>query len=424
MKRTGFIGGFVTIALIFGATACSKSEDEAEVSGYEQKIVSTRTIELTEKQKDDIGKNNDFAFNLYRAVSQSKEMKGKSNVISPLSLTYALGMLNTGATGQTSKELQALLGFGDSDEASINSLCSKLIREMPKVDELVELGIVNLMAIDKSFELEGQFREDLNLYYDAEIASLPFGAKESADFINNWANEHSHGLIPHLVDNLYGAMAILNAIYFNAPWSNELSSDDTRQEQFEKRDGQQISLPMMNGKTQTSSYAKANNYQTLRLPYGTSNNWAMYILLPDKGTTTDEVIAELTNASWTKTLQKMKQQAANVKLPRFKTETTLDELVDILTEMGAPSMFQPRQELLRISSSNKDLCVGKALQKAAIDVNEEGTTAAAVTILSMEIMNLGTKIDYLDFYATRPFVYLIQEASSGAIFFIGTYQGD
>lgn len=421
MKRISFFCGVATLAVVLGLTACSGSEDEAE-SGNSVPM-GTRTIELTEIQKDYISKNNDFAFDFYRAASQLEEFKGKSNVVSPLSLTYALGMLNTGATGQTQAELQTLLGFGDSDETDINTLCSKLIREMPKVDETVSIAIANLMAIDKSFELEGQFRENLNLYYDAEVASLPFGTKESVDFINNWANEHSHGLIPHLIDDLVGEMAILNAVYLNAPWSVAFNSKFTNYEQFEKGDGQKVSLPMMNGKIGCTSYAKANNYQALRLPYGTNKNWAMYILLPDKGTTTDDVIAELTNESWTKTLQEMKQQATNVKLPRFKTEITV-RLERILEEMGAPSMFQPRQELSRISQNYKDLFVDVVQQNAAIDVNENGTTAAVVTIIMSDILNPNKIPKYIDFHATRPFVYLIQEASSGAIFFIGTYQGD
>lgn len=381
-----------------------------------------QAIILNDMQKSAVGNNNDFAFNFYRTVSQSKDLKGKSNVISPLSMTYLLGMLNAGAIGQTSKELQTLLGFADSDASNINALCNKLIKEMPKVDEVVSLSIANLMAIDHSLTLEEQYKKDMNRFYEAEVASLPFGSKESVDYINDWSNKHTEGLIPHLVDNLNGVMALMNAVYINAPWTEIFVPQNTKNEEFVKEDGERVTLPMMNGGFRGTSYTKTQNYEVLRKPYGLYHNWAMYILLPKEGRTIDDILPELTNASWVEVLQGMENCPVKVKMPRFKTENDII-MNKILEEMGTPSMFQPMQEFPLISSSNKDLFVNIVQQKVTINVKEEGTEAAAVSLGIMTGSN-GSEPQFINFHATRPFVYLIQEDSSGTIFFIGTYQGD
>lgn len=374
-------------------------------------------------QKSAVAKNNDFAFNFFRSVSQSEKQKGKSTVVSPLSVTYVLGMLNTGATGNTSREITTLLGFNNSDSKSINELCQQLINGAPTVDEYVKVGLANCVVVDNKVALLSEYQKEVTDYYNAEAATVPFGTKEAVDFVNNWSSQHTEGLIPQLVENLDGVMALINAVYINAPWTEPFHTLNTVNEKFTKEDGNDVTVPMMHGKHLAStSYAKTNDYEALRMAYGTNNNWAMYVLLPSKGKSVDDVISKLTSESWAETLRGMAGRAVEVKLPKFKTELDLN-LNKILSQMGAPSMFNPLQELTLISSNYKDLYVSMVKQKATIEVKEEGTEAAAVTIMGM-VGDSGETITYYPFFVDRPFVYLIQEASSGAIFFIGTYRGN
>ena len=402
---------------------------EEKYSGYET-WADTRSIDLTDAQRHAVSRNNDFAFNLFRTVSQSDGLREKSFALSPLSVTYALGMLNVGATGQTSQEITSLLGFGAEDKEAVNDLCRQLIEEAPQVNNAVNLQLANCVAIDKSLNLETAYQEKVSSDYYAEVASLPFESQESVDYINDWCNKHTNGMIPKLVENLTGVLAIINAIYFDAPWTHQFLLSKTQEETFTKSDQTQQRLPMMH-EVYVYDYVQNDDYSAISMPYARGENWKMYVLLPNAGKTVGDVASGLTEASWNKTLKDFRECRQNgvppmidVKLPRFKTEASI-ELNDIISQMGAPSMFLSRGEFAGISSNYKDLLVSIIRQKSAIEVSEEGTTAAAVTIEIGAGSPGGEQTPPIaQFYANRPFVYLIQEASSGAIFFIGTYQGD
>lgn len=159
--------------------------------------VIVRSISLTDSQKEAVIRNNDFTFNFYRALSKTDGLKGKSNVVSPLSLTYVLGMLNAGATGQTSSEILKLLGYEDNDGQSLNELCKELIDNAPNVDESVKLRLADLVATasNRSITLTDDFSKTVKNYYDGETTSLDFTSQSAVDFINGWCSEKTEGMI-------------------------------------------------------------------------------------------------------------------------------------------------------------------------------------------------------------------------------------
>lgn len=403
--------------------------DDTQGEGGDNEIVIPvfkGVIDLTDAQKIAVGKNNEFAFNFFRAISQSKDLKGKSSVVSPISLTYVLGMLNAGATGQTSQEITSLLGFSGEDAQSINELCRQLIDEAPKVDESVQLGLANCVAIDNSVSLESQYLKDMDDYYKAKVASVNFGTQEAVDFVNGWSNEHTEGVIPEIVKSLDGVMALMNAVYINAPWKERFFNQNTRNEKFTAESGKEQTLPMMHGTMNyCGAYSETSDFEAARLPYGMGtgdNGWSMYVLLPKKGKTVDGVLSSLTCDVWADVVKGMVFSPMKVTLPHFKTEVDMD-LKEVLSAMGVPSIFLPKMELTGISTNYKDLTVSQVKQKVAIEVKEEGTEASAVTMMGLAGSN-GREPKYVDFVCDHPFVYLIQEASSGAVFFIGTYRGE
>ena len=228
----------------------------------EEPVVS-HIVELTAAQKTAVQKNNEFAFNFFRAINQSPDLKGKSFMVSPLSLTYALGMANAGATGQTSEEITQLLGFGADDKEAVNELCKQLIEEMPKVDEKVTLSVADFLAADKSVTLMEQYRQTLADWYDAEVASLDFASPSSVEYVNNWCREHTGGLIPKLADQLNGPMVLLNAVYFKAPWRDKFDPAETRDETFTREDGTTLTLPMMHRDDATIYYPNESDPYTV-----------------------------------------------------------------------------------------------------------------------------------------------------------------
>ena len=411
----------------------TEKEEPADQAPSEETtpVEFTRMVNLTEDQKSAVTKNNDFAFNFYRAVTKTKALAGKSNVISPLSLTYALGMINAGATGKTAEEITNLLGFGAGDTNAVNQLCSQIIEEAPKTDSQIALGIANCLAADRSLSLVGNYQQVLSRYYQAETATLDFGTKEAVDYVNGWCSRQTDGMIPKIVDELDGVMAVLNAISFKAPWSGKFEVAETTDEPFTKEDRTKAMVPMMHRfdyiyHTVVWAGVKDCLYSMIAMPYGEGKNWRMYVLLPSEGKSVADVLNSLNATEWSKLTRSDAMQYAgekiDVKIPRFQSASELD-LKEVISGMGAPSMFLPRGEFSLISQNYKDLTVGRIKQKAAIEVSEEGSEAAAVTIGVMITSNGSEQTTPL-FHCNRPFVYLIQEESSGAVFFIGTYRGE
>ena len=189
-----------------------------------------------------------------------------------------------------------------------------------------------------------------------------------------------------------------------------------------------MTLPMMH-REDAVYLGSETACKVLGLSYGEGQRWTMYILLPYEGKTIDDVLAGLSAkrlerfAEFTsKYVERGTSTAVDVLLPRFKSESS-NLLNDVISGMGAPSMFKPMNEFTCMSPQAKDLFVGIIKQNAAIEVSEAGTEAAAATIAAM-LSSDGEHTEYAPkFHADHPFVYLIQEASSGAVFFIGTYQG-
>ena len=384
---------------------------------------------LTRNERQDIAASNDFAFNLFRNINNAKQQQGKDCIISPISLTYVLGMLNTGATGDTQKEICNLLGFGNDDKEGLNALCKKMIDKAPTADEAVKLQLANCIAIDKSAELEDQYKKETADSYSAEVASLEFDQQSAVDYVNDWCNRHTGGMIPKIVDKLNGVMALMNATYFKGPWSCTFDPKETADESFTREDGTRLTVPMMH--RQGAAYYAANKqYKTLGMPYGKGRNWLFYALLPNEGYQVDDIIASLSNQSWEENIHHIKSyiqyqaggNEVDIKMPRFKVESEVT-LNDILSTMGAASMFANKGEFTLISKNYKDLFVDVIRQKAAIEVTEEGTEAAALTIAEMDGDDGDGVNSIPKFYATRPFIYMIQEMETGAIFFMGVYRG-
>lgn len=400
----------------------SPQDNTSEDSLVVDMLPETRTIQLTPEQMAYAKKNNDFTFNLYRTIHKMQQEK-KSNITSPLSVTYVLGMLNDGADGETTEEITKMLGFASGDKKSLNEYCQALITQAPLADPSVTLEMANIVAADKDVTLEPTYEQDMNTYYDAETASLDFSQPSSLDFLNGWCNEKSHGMIPKIIETLSKdtKLALMNAVYFKATWASKFDEKDTKDEVFTKADGTTITLPMMHQKAEIMG-GQNDLFTSIRLPYGSGDKYSMYVLLPAEGKTVDDIIGSLNNDYWQ--VNKWSDIfIADIKLPRFETKSEI-VLNDMIAELGAPSMFDPmKADFKGISSNYKELFVSLLKQKAAIEVTEEGTKTSAVTIAMMDTMGGGTD-KTMEFHANRPFVYLIQEWDTQTIFFIGSYMGD
>ena len=410
-------------------TACSSDGDE--LSDIDEPIVIPENneqtpISLTQAEQQLVTGNNDFAFNLFRLAGPrvssepAEQEPEKSTILSPISITYALGMLNNGAAGETLQQINKVLGFNNADE--VNAFCKKMLTEALHLDKLTKVQIANNIYVNKYYTLNPVFVEKANGYYNAQPETRDFADGKTLDVINQWASDHTEKMIEEVLnEDEFDPAAVsylLNAIYFKGTWEVQFKKEETKEEAF-KSTGEKV--PMMHMEQQFL-YADKGDYEALKLPYG-NGAYSMTILLPKDGKTTYDIAQSLTSESW-KSMWKSGVPSGgatvDVKLPRFETNTDLD-LVKIMSRLGMPKAFT-------VSAEFPDFCnvptyIALMKQVARIKVSEEGTEAAAVTVIGMKNSAIPSEPIHVNFHADHPFIYIISEQSTGAIFFIGHYTG-
>ena len=420
---------FAPIVLSCGLLSCSSSEVENADLGEAKKVVNMlsdpQPIRLTAEQKVFANDNNQFTLNFLKTVNDA-DKSGKSFIYSPLSITYVLGMVNDAAIGQTEQELEQTLGFHKGGIQAVNDYCKKLIEGLPKVDNKVTLDIANALFVNNRATLRAQYQKDMLDYYDAKAENLDFTSPEALDRINGWCNEKTNGMIPKILDKIEPRTLtyLLNAIYFKADWASKFDEKNTQTETFTTASGK-TQLPLMHQNV-LILYLKNDTYSAVEMPYG-NGYWKMTLMLPEEGKTTDDVIERLkSNGTWSFRLYEV-----DLKLPRFETSSDTDKLevglIDLLRSMGIKLAFDKNYSTIPNMCEDANVYISMMRQKAKIKVNEEGSEAAAVTIAgTYETTYLSPQhVEYPKaiFHANRPFVYVISEASSGVILFVGKFTG-
>ena len=439
---------WLAVVVLSGAMlSCSSSEEESVDLGETKTVVNmlseAQPIQLTEAQMVFANDNNGFTLNFLKTVNDV-DKSGKSFIYSPLSITYVLGMVNDAAVGETEKELEQTLGFHEGGIKAVNDYCKKLIDGMQKVDEKVTLNIANAIFVNKFYTLKPQFEQDMQTYYDATAESLDFSSPQTLDHINGWCNDKTKGMIPTILDEVKPEMVsyLLNAIYFKADWASKFDQKNTKEETFHPEynylmdiTDNPIKLPMMHQNV-LIRYLKNDIYAAIEMPYG-NGFWKMTVILPDEGISTNSVIKQIVasglKAERAEIMDGIGAYEVDLKLPRFETSSDTDKLdieeglVGLMKKMGINLAFD--SYFAEIPNMCKaPVYIAMMRQKAKIKVNEEGSEAAAVTVAGMDkmaISSISQPINYpkATFHANRPFVYIISEASSGVILFVGKFTG-
>ena len=445
MRKYVFL--IAAVVLSSAMTSCSSSEEISGDPDEPKRVVymleDPQPIQLTEAQRVFANDNNQFTLNFLKTVNDV-DKSGKSFIYSPLSITYVLGMVNDAATGETEKELEQTLGFHEGGIKAVNEYCKKLIDGLPKVDERVKLNIANAIFLNKNYTLKSQFGQDMQTYYDAKAEALDFSSPQTLSLINSWCSDKTNGMIPTILDEVNPNMMsyLLNAIYFKADWASKFDQNNTREETFAKENGS-TELPMMHQNV-LIQYLNNDIFSAVKIPYG-SGLWNMMVLLPEEGKTTDDVINHFATCGLSgveglicqiteDNIATMKKNyfspyEVDLKLPRFETSSDTDKLgiegglVGLMKNMGINLAFDSYFAEIP-NMCEVPVYIAMMRQKAKIKVNEEGSEAAAVTVAGMiELSAMPMEYPKATFHANRPFVYVIQEASSGVILFVGKFTG-
>lgn len=400
-----------TIGIFLTALAILNACETENLPQTENKINVDKTT------REIIQADNDFGITLFKEVAAS-DAEADNVFISPTSVALALAMTYNGAGGDTKTAMENTLRKAGFTLEEINQSYKSLMGALVSVDPGVLLEIANSIWYRQDFSVLPDFISVNSTYYQAQVNSLDFSDPLAKIIINNWVKENTHEKIAEIIDQIpeEAVMYLINAIYFKGIWRSEFDREKTADKVFTTGEGLQITVPMMQ-QQDTFRYARYDNLSCVELPYG-QGNFNMIILLPETGVDIQEIIAALTPESWNSIIQSLSDREVVIQLPRFKFEYK-NTLNDELTGMGMGLAFSDQADFSKISSPAR-LAISRVLHKTFVEVNEEGTEAAAVTAVEIVNTSIGETAPPVFFFVNRPFVFAIRESDTGAIVFMGS----
>lgn len=378
----------------------------------EDPVPEYREISVTKTTSDIIKGDNDLGFRMMELIS-STENAGTNVFISPTSISLALAMTYNGAEGDTKSEMEETLMKAGFTREEINESYKSLIKALLSVDPKVTMNIANSIWYRSGFVVEQDFIDVNRDYYNAKVTALDFDNPGAPGTINSWVSDNTNSKITSIVDQIpaEAVMYLINAMYFKGIWTNEFDPEKTTPRTFFRNTGD-ISVPFMSMK-QSVNYMANDTVAILELPYG-QGNYSMIILLPAVNKTADDIVSSLASDSWDRWVALLSKKDVNVSIPKFSFRYE-NQLNDELTALGMPTAFTDAADFSGINSFHQ-LYISKVLHKTFVEVNEEGTEAAAVTSVEISLTSIG---DEIYFTADRPFVFAIREKSTGTIMFLG-----
>lgn len=359
-------------------------------------------------------RNSKFAFNLFKQVNSED---GEKNVfISPLSVSTALAMTYQGAEGTTREAMANALQLDGLDIDVLNESSQNLLRYLKQADSELHLNISNSIWIREGRLIKEDFLAVNKTIFDAYVTTLDFSKDSAADAINKWIGDSTKGKIKKMVDAPIPSdivMYLINAIYFKGQWSDKFDTKMTFNSSFNSADGK-VSDIMMMRRSGTVLFGRTDDYKAVRLPYG-KGDIAMYCILPEKDADINDFVRGMDLEKWTEIRNAMKEtKDVSLQIPRFNLEYGIKNLNSALTSLGMGEAFS---DDANFSGMGDDLAISRVMHKAIIEVNEEGSTAAGVTVV--EIRETAAVMEPPEFIADRPFVFIIADDETGSILFMG-----
>ena len=405
MTRTTLL--FPSALLLLAGFAC---KDLGTISPEER--VPLRP--LTSAERSIVTADNSFGFKLFASINKTEA--AKSLFISPVSVSMALGMTLNGANGPTRDAMVQTLEFTGISQTDINGSYKSLIALLSGIDPKVTLQIANSIWYRPELNVEQAFKDVNRANFNAEINSLNFGDPNASTIINAWVNRCTNGKISKIIADPIPTeivMYLINAIYFKGTWTKTFDASVTSDAMFTRPDGSHASCKMMYQKG-TMKYYADDRVQVVDLPYGDAG-FSMTIFLPALGTNIDDFAGKLTQQVWNSSTSGIASLEVDLYFPKFKFEYE-KSLNDMLKSMGMSIAFSPADADFTNIDKRGQLYISEVKHKTFVQVDEEGTEAAAVTSVGVGATSVGPNtVMRVD----RPFIFAIWENNSGTILFIG-----
>ncbi|MBO4711580.1 serpin family protein [bacterium] len=374
--------------------------------------------------KDVVKANNDLGMKIFSKLAATEA--GKNMMISPLSISIAMAMVSNGASGDNIAEMKEVLGFGDMEFSEINAQFADLIQSLVAADKDLALEIANSVWMDDVFapDVKQDFINVLTEFYDAAFFTEDFQDEAAADKINSWVSEKTHGKIDKIIEKIgpNAVMYLINALYFKAAWTTSFDKDSTSEGIFMLSDGTQGKADYMGFAydqevpefySYSADWSDENGYSVVRIPYG-RDVFAFYGIVPgySNKTNIDDFIAKIAENGIDSYFSQLEKRDFPIQLPKYKFAYE-KSLVDVFKSLGMEKAFVDGA-LMNIAGEPHAPFISDIYHKTFIEVNEEGTEAAAVT--SVEVGDNGMPAG---FFADRPFVFIIRDDRTGSILFVG-----
>src|ERR1041385_1167418 len=361
---------------------------------------------LIAQGKDASAAMNDMGLKMVAALSARRP--GQNVFISPLSIFMALAMTENGAGGATRQALSVPPGVSEDQLRGSSSALMKVLQ----AERGAELSIANGLWSDSSMPMSSDFVKRCKTSYQADVTPLDFQNPAAANVIEKWVKEKTHGKITGLIspDALLNTHALLtNAVYFHGKWAHQFPKNETAPQSFHLATGGQKKVRMMHQGSLAGAYRQGDGFEAAALDYRESHI-RLYAILPSPGSSPEQALAKIS-------MQKLKASAEHIELDLRMPRFTLDykeELTDVLSGMGMGAAFQSGADFTPMGSPG--FFIGGVVHKTRLEVDEEGTTAAAATGVRLAASAV-PRVKTLVF--NRPFALLLCDTQTNAVLFAG-----
>ena len=390
--------------------------DEFRMGMFDNKEVK---LEIGSIDPSIVTANTQFGFNLFDEIRKTEQ--DKNIFISPFSISTALAMTLNGAADETEQAMTNTLQLQGLDSEAINVGYAGLHQTLLTADPKVTLAIANSLWAREGVPFKQDFLQRNALFFEAEISTLNFSDPSASETINQWVDTNTEGKIQKIVSDQIDPATVLfliNAIYFKGTWQKEFDPSRTRDGAFQLPNGDVKQVPMMR-QQRRYPYYRGENFQAISLAYG-DGQMSMYIFLPDRESDLNTFLENLNAESWETWMSEFHGQDVSLVMPKFKLEYEKN-LNDTLKVLGMDIAFAPDladfSRMAPLEILGKNLYIGEVLHKTFVEVNEEGTEAAAVT--SVGVVATSVPPPPIPFTIDRPFFCAIRDNQTKTVLFMG-----
>ena len=405
--------------VLFSVLGCSQVESNKSALAQSSVPLPENPLQKKTVNTDTkiVESSNKFGFKLFSEVLKGD--KDQKNVfISPSSVAIALAMTYNGASGSTQQAMAKTLELQGMNLPEINSSYAAALKQLlDNQDPKVQLSIANSLWANQDVTFAPDFLKRTQDFYQAKVSNLNFKDAAASSIINHWVKENTKGKITKIVETIEPnqVLFLINAIYFKGNWSNEFDKSQTAQYPFYITDGRRKQHQMMSQEGDYRYY-ESKQFQAVSLPYGKDGKFSFYIFLPKQNSNLKAFYQDLNIKKWEKWMTQFNKQKGFIRLPRFKTdyEVTLN---DALKTLGMEEAFSNKANF---SGMGKNFAISQVKHKTFVEVNEEGTEAAAATSVGIVATSLREEPEPFRMIVDRPFFCAIRDNQTGSLLFMGS----